>query len=171
MVNRVLGAMTLVCALLFAPLTSQAVAPTEGQEVEPTTVLDLTQITVFHGPQNTQQAFWCTVFSYETPSSIDCESHSGNGWHVEARVELVGIWHSGSSVNSHRVFMTREARGATYHYEGVLSQGGVVDNRWMSGSYTVTQRKWKRSGWRWYQVTVTNGPYPFTAGLYWFYSG
>ena len=167
--TRVLGAMILLCALLLAPLASQAAAPTEGQEMEPTTRLAIgwtfSSIVFFHGQKNTEQAFRCTVFDYENPSSIECENTYGSAWQVEAKIELVRIWHSDSRVDGHRIFITRETRAGTYHYEGVLSQGGMMNHRWISGSYTVTKRIWKRSGWRRHQVTVTSGPYPFTAGV------
>ncbi len=164
-VSRVLatrGALVLLCALLLAPLTSQAIAPTEGQEVAPSTSLEFNQIAFFHGPQNSDQAFLCTVYGYESPSSIDCDIHSQS----DATIELVGIWHDESGVTGHRVFITREAKAGTYHYEGALSPGGMMDSRWISGSYTVTKRVWKRIGWRWYPATVTTGPYPFTASVH-----
>ncbi len=164
-VSRVLatrGALVLLCALLLAPLTSQAMAPTEGQEVAPTTGLVANQIVFYHGPQNSELAFFCTVFGYESPSFIDCDISS----QTNATIEFVGIWHNESGVTGHRIFITRETNAGTYHYEGALSPGGMMDSRWISGSYTVTKRVWKRRGWRWYGVTVTKGPYPFTAGVH-----
>ncbi len=179
----------LLSALLLTPLASQALEPTEGWEVSPSTSLWNTWIVFFHGPENTDWRFFCEIEPYETPSSIGCHA-SGEDHFFDATLELVGIAHDDLGVTGHRVYAVREVGGKTYHYEGALSAGKsmypwpsmggdmtaldekyqgalkpveIVGERWIAGSYTVTSKEWRQKGRRLVPVTVTRGPYPFTA--------
>jgi hypothetical protein len=180
----------LLSAILLAPLASQAVEPTEGREVSPSTSLWNTLIVFFHGPENTDWEFLCEIEPYATPSSIGCHYSAEDVGYMGATLELVGIAHDDLGVTGHRVYAVRQVRGKTYHYEGALSSGeskytwpslggdtatpeekyrgalnpfGIVGDRWIAGSYTVTSREWRQNGRRLVPVTVTRGPYPFTA--------